>query len=66
MAKSWKTRTGSSLLKTVTALVRRICSVRAAAAPSTTRRGHCEIGAVVLAYSKDVETELGRRTRSAP
>ena len=36
VAKSWKTRTGSSELITVTALVRRIRSVRSAAAASTT------------------------------
>jgi hypothetical protein len=34
-ANSWKTRTGSSELRTVTALVRRMRSVRAAAAAST-------------------------------
>jgi hypothetical protein len=36
VAKSWKTRTGSSELKTVTALVRRTRFVRAAAAASAT------------------------------
>ena len=36
VAKSWCTRTGSSELMTVTALVRRICFVRSAAAASTT------------------------------
>ena len=36
MAKSWKTRTGSSELSTETALVRRIRFVRAAAAARTT------------------------------
>jgi hypothetical protein len=36
VAKSWKTRTGSSELSTLTALVRRMRSVRAAAAASTT------------------------------
>ena len=36
VAKSWKTRTGSSELSTVTALVRRILSVRSATAASTT------------------------------
>ncbi len=35
-AKSWKTRTGSSELRTVTALVRRIRSVRPAPAASAT------------------------------
>ena len=33
---SWKTRTGSSELRTLTALVRRICFVRCDAAASTT------------------------------
>ncbi len=36
VAKSWKTRTGSSELITETALVRRMRSVRAATAASTT------------------------------
>ena len=36
VAKSWKTRTGSSELSTVTALDSRIRSVRAAAAPRMT------------------------------
>ncbi len=36
VAKSWKTRTGSSELSTETALVRRIRSVRSAAAASAT------------------------------
>ena len=36
VAKSWKTRIGSSELSTVTALVRRSRSVRTAAAPRTT------------------------------
>ena len=36
VAKSWKTRTGSSELSTVTALVSRIRTVRSAAAASTT------------------------------
>jgi hypothetical protein len=36
VAKSWNTRTGSSELSTVTALVRRILRVRAAAAARTT------------------------------
>ena len=36
VAKSWKTRTGSSELSTETALVRRIDVVRSAAAASTT------------------------------
>ena len=36
VAKSWNTRTGSSELSTVTALVRRMRCVRAAAAASTT------------------------------
>jgi hypothetical protein len=36
VAKLWNTRTGSSELSTVTALVRRILFVRSAAAASTT------------------------------
>jgi hypothetical protein len=36
VAKLWKTRTGSSELSTVTALVRRMFLVRSAAAASTT------------------------------
>ena len=36
VANCWKTRTGSSELSTVTALVSRMRDVRAAAAPSTT------------------------------
>ena len=36
VAKSWKTRTGSSELRTVTALVRRMSFVRAAAAANVT------------------------------
>ncbi len=36
VAKSWNTRTGSSELSTVTALVRRMSRVRSAAAASTT------------------------------
>ena len=36
VANSWNTRTGSSELRTLTALVSRIRSVRTAAAPSTT------------------------------
>ena len=36
VAKSWKTRTGSSELRTVTALVSRIRTVRSAAAARTT------------------------------
>ena len=36
VANSWNTRTGSSELSTVTALVSRICVVRSAAAASTT------------------------------
>lgn len=42
VAKSWKTRTGSSELSTVTALVRRIFRVRAAAAARTTAGAETE------------------------
>src|ERR1700748_3768762 len=50
VAKSWKTRTGSSELSTETALVRRMRSVRSAAAGST--------GAGVLAAAEEVEPDL--------
>src|SRR6185503_19174919 len=48
VANCWKTRIGSSELRTLTALVSRIVFVRAAAAPSTT------------AGSEDIETDLVR------
>lgn len=57
MAKSWKTRTGSSELNTVTALVRRMSFVRAAAADSATA-GDCVVRTVMLADAEDVETDL--------
>ena len=59
VAKSWKTRTGSSELSTVTALVSRMRSVRAATAASTTAgRRDREVGAVVLADAEHVEADL--------
>ncbi len=59
MAKSWKTRTGSSELSTETALVRRMRFVRAAAAASTTAGAETAIvRAVVLAHAEDVEAHL--------
>ena len=59
VAKSWKTRTGSSELRTVTALVSRMRLVRSAAAARTTAgRGDGEVGAVVLADAEDVEADL--------
>ena len=59
VAKSWKTRTGSSELRTVTALVRRI--VRGARGDGGERDGgggDGEVAAVVLADAEDVEAEL--------
>ena len=59
VAKSWKTRTGSSELSTVTALVSRIRFVRSAAAREHDgRRRDGEVGAVVLADAEDVEADL--------
>ena len=58
VAKSWKTRTGSSELSTVTALVSRMRFVRAAARQRDGRRGDGEVGTVVLADAEDVEAEL--------
>ena len=58
-ANCWNTRTGSSELSTVTALDRRIRSVRAAIAAEHDRgRGHQEVGPVVLADREHVEAEL--------
>ena len=58
VAKSWKTRTGSSELSTVTALVSRICSVRTAArAEDDGRGGDGEVRAVMLSDAEDVEPE---------
>ena len=61
VANSWKTRTGSSELMTLTALVSRMRFVRC-------RRGreddggsaHGEVGPVVLADAEDVEAHLVR------
>ena len=59
VAKSWKTRTGSSELSTVTALVSRIALVRAAAPASTTAgERDDEVRPVVLADAEDVEPDL--------
>ena len=58
-AKSWKTRTGSSELSTVTALDRRIRSVVTAAAASAIAGEEIEeVLAVVLADGEHVEAEL--------
>ena len=58
-AKSWKTRTGSSELSTVTALERRIRSVVTAAAASAIAGEEIEeVLAVVLADGEHVEAEL--------
>ena len=59
VAKSWKTRTGSSELSTLTALVSRI--VRRALGGRGEHDGgrrHGEVGAVMLADAEDVETDL--------
>ena len=59
VAKSWNTRTGSSELSTVTALVRRMCLVRAAPAASTTAGDDDDVvGTVMLADAEHVEPEL--------
>ena len=59
VAKSWKTRTGSSELSTVTALVRRILlRPRGGRGEHDRRRGDGEVGAVVLADAEDVEPDL--------
>src|SRR4029453_6409587 len=58
VAKSWKTRTGASELSTVTALVRRIRSVRTAAAPGTTAGGEAgKAGGVVLSDADAVDPQ---------
>src|SRR4028118_2336459 len=44
VAKSWKTRTGSSELSTVTALLRRMFSVRVAAASAPAGEGTAQSG----------------------
>ena len=59
VAKSWKTRTGSSELSTVTALVSRMRFVRARRrAEHDRRRRDDEVGPVVLADAEDVEPDL--------
>ena len=59
VAKSWKTRTGSSELSTVTALVSRIRSVRsAAAAENHRRRRDREVGPMVLPDPEHVQPDL--------
>ena len=59
VAKSWNTRTGSSEEMTLTALVRRIRSVReAAAAEHDGRRRDGEVGPVVLADAEHIEADL--------
>jgi hypothetical protein len=55
---AWKTRTGSSELSTVTALVRRIRSVRRGGRQDHGRRGDDVVGTVVLADAEDVEAHL--------
>ena len=59
VAKSWKTRTGSSELSTLTALVSRIAlRPRGARGEHDGRRRHGEVGPVVLADAEDVEADL--------
>ena len=59
VAKSWKTRTGSSELRTVTALVRRMrLGPRRRGGQDDRRRGDDEVGAVMLADAEDVEADL--------
>ena len=59
VAKSWKTRTGSSELSTVTALVSRMRSrARGRRGEHDRGRGDREVGAVVLADAEDVEADL--------
>ena len=57
VAKSWNTRTGSSELITLTALVRRILLVRSAAAASTTA-GVETAKSVVFPHAEHVQTDL--------
>ena len=58
-ANSWNTRTGSSELSTVTALVSRMRLVRdGGGGEHDRRRGDGEVGPVMLAEAKHVETEL--------
>ena len=59
IAKSWNTRTGSSELSTVTALVSRNRFVRAAMAARTTAGdGDDEVGPMVLPDAEHVESDL--------
>ena len=59
VAKSWKTRTGSSELMTLTALVSRMRFVRARRrGEHDRRRGDDEVRPVVLADAEDVEPDL--------
>ena len=59
VAKSWKTRTGSSELSTVTALVSRIrFGARRRRGEHDRRRRDGEVGPVVLADAEDVEPDL--------
>lgn len=58
VAKSWNTRTGSSELSTVTALVSPIVVVCAAAASTTAGGGGGEVLAVVLTDAVDVQAHL--------
>ena len=56
---SWNTRTGSSELSTLTALVSRMRAVRSAAAAKHDRgRRDREVGPVVLADAEDVQAHL--------
>ena len=58
VANSWNKRTGSAALRTVTALVSRMCSVRAAAAPRMTVGAESEeLAAVMLADPERIEPE---------
>ena len=59
VANSWNTRIGSSELRTVTALVRRMrLGPRGGCGEHDCRRRHGEVGPVVLADTEDVEPEL--------
>jgi hypothetical protein len=55
---SWKTRIGSSELRTVTALVRRMRFVLAPRRRGRRRGRDGEVGPVVLAHPEDVQTDL--------
>ena len=58
VAKSWNTRTGSSELSTVTALVSRMLSCARPPRPARPRARRRRIGAVMLADAEDVEADL--------